>query len=94
LNKKFIGKTRDELVIAYGPPNRTLTLDNGSKLMQYNVKRTRIDSERNRFYSNCELRLWLRDKKVADVDYLGDQDECVNFSSDARHSVIENHYWH
>lgn len=90
LNQQFVGMSKDQLIINYGLPNRTATLDNGFKLMQYNSKRTSIDYKGNRSYSNCELRLWLRDKKVHHLDYLGDQVDCAHFAVTARRGVIED----
>ncbi len=86
LNRRLVGLTRDEVIMRYGPPNRSASLDNGFKLMQYNRKATYI-LKKTRSRDNCELRLWMRDKKVQYVDYRGDQDECLFFTSTGRQSV-------
>lgn len=90
LNQTFVGKTRDDLIIAYGPPSRTATLDNGFKLMQYNRKTTDIHEKGKKYHYNCELRLWLLDKKVHHVDYRGDQTECLDFTLNGRQNVTDD----
>lgn len=94
LNQKFLGMTSDQLVVEYGLPSRTAKLDSGYKIMQYNSKRTIIYDDGQRVYSNCELRLWLRDKKVHHVDYLGDQLVCSKFASSARKNFIDDDRLH
>lgn len=90
LNRRLIGLTRDELILRYGPPNRSASLDNGFKLMQYNRKSTYILSKGKHSRYNCELRLWMLDKKVHHVDYRGDQDECLFFTSTGRQNVTHD----
>ena len=90
LNRRMLGLTRDDLILRYGPPSRTATLDTGLKLMQYSRKSTNIDEHGNRYKRNCELRLWLRDKVVRKVDYRGDQIDCLLFTSTARQNVIND----
>ncbi|NDE91513.1 MAG: hypothetical protein EB059_10350 [Alphaproteobacteria bacterium] len=87
LNRRLLGLTRDQLILRYGLPSRTATLDNGYKLMQYNRKATDINYRGRRTHYNCELRLWMLDKKVHHLDYRGDQDECLFFTSTGRQSV-------
>lgn len=89
-NQKFIGMTADQLVVQYGPPSRTAKLESGYKLMQYNSKRTIIYKDSKRDYTNCELRLWLLDKKVHHVDYLGDQHVCAKFATTGRKTFVDD----
>ncbi|MBY0428057.1 MAG: hypothetical protein K2Q32_02440, partial [Alphaproteobacteria bacterium] len=90
LNQTFIGMTTDQLLVEYGPPSRTARLDDGTKMIQYNSKRTWITEAGNHHYTNCELRLWLQDKKVHRVDYLGDQWVCAKFATTARKQIIDD----
>jgi hypothetical protein len=87
LNQRLVGMTKDQLIIKYGPANRSAKLEDGTKLMQYNRKSTSIDSYGNRSHDNCELRLWMRDNIVHHVDYRGDQTECILFTSNGRTNV-------
>ncbi len=93
-NHDLIGKTYDQLIVQYGPASRTATLDSGYKMMQYNSKRTIIYDDGKRNYTNCELRLWLRDKKVRRVDYLGDQVVCAKFIITGRKNFIDDDRLH
>jgi hypothetical protein len=90
LNRRLVGLTRDELIIKYGPPSRSASLDNGFKLMQYNRKSTYLLTKGQRSRYNCELRLWLLNKTVHHIDYRGDQDECLFFTSTGRQNVTHD----
>ncbi|MDX1922683.1 MAG: hypothetical protein SFW65_06110 [Alphaproteobacteria bacterium] len=90
LNRRLVGLTRDQLITLYGPPNRSISLDNGFKLMQYNRKTSYLLGKSKRSQYNCELRLWMLDKKVHHVDYRGDQHECLFFTSTGRQNVTHD----
>ncbi len=95
LEHRLVGLTRDDVVIKYGPPSRTFSLDNGDRIMQYNRRATYIEEKGSRSYYNCELRLWLDKKIVRKVDYRGDQNECLLFVNTGRHSLIKKKlFWY
>lgn len=74
--KKLIGLSRDEIIIRYGPPDRTATLSHGVKLMQYTSSVRYLHRDKSRSEKECTLRLWLRENRVIDVTALGARMEC------------------
>lgn len=87
IRRATIGLTHDQLILRYGPPSHTAKLDNGYKLMQYDRRRRWIIDKDLKINYNCELRLWMKDKKVSEADYLGDGEDCLRFLLNARRNA-------
>lgn len=74
-----MGRSRDDLIVAYGPPSRSATLENGLKLMQYNRAGRTIYATGRRAMESCATRFWLRNTRIVHVDYRGEEWECRQF---------------
>jgi hypothetical protein len=75
----YIGQSRDDLILRFGPASRTATLDDGRKLMQYNCVHSMIERDSRRRKERCDMRFWLRDGRVVNVDNRGYGDVCAEF---------------
>lgn len=77
--EQLIGKTRDEMIIKYGPPDRTVTLDGGIKLWYYKITSRGYYHDGGRIHDDCLLRVALKDKRVFAASYQGYNLECERF---------------